>query len=134
MTRTLAITIDADLETPVYVQIADQIRRHIVAGALAVGTPLPTVRALATDLGVNLNTVARSYRLLEEEGFVRIRHRSGVEVGAPATSAAPAVRGRLGEELAGLLSRMRQAGLSRDEIRTTALRQIEALSAQGARR
>jgi DNA-binding transcriptional regulator YhcF (GntR family) len=41
---------------------------------------LPTVRQLAGDLGINFNTVAIAYRELEEQGLVRIRHGSGVEV------------------------------------------------------
>jgi DNA-binding transcriptional regulator YhcF (GntR family) len=45
---------------------------------------LPSVRQLASDLGVNLNTVARAYRLLKAEGFLSIKDRAGVTVDAPA--------------------------------------------------
>ena len=80
----MMIIIERSVEEPVYEQIARQIRESVAAGELPAGTPLPTVRVMASDLGVNLNTVARAYWLLEEEGFVRIRDRSGVEVAAPA--------------------------------------------------
>ncbi|HEY4440264.1 MAG TPA: GntR family transcriptional regulator [Candidatus Elarobacter sp.] len=56
--------------SPIYVQLADQIKRAIAVGALAPGERLPTVKALAIDLKVNANTVARVYRELEQEGVI----------------------------------------------------------------
>jgi len=64
------LTVDPALPEPVYEQIARQLRIQIASGRLAPGTLLPPVRTLASDLGYNLNTVARSYRMLEAEGFV----------------------------------------------------------------
>src|SRR3989304_3672609 len=79
----MMIVVERSSQEPVYEQIARQIRRCVATGELTPGTPLPTVRTLASDLGVNLNTVARAYWLLEEEGFVGIRDRSGAEILAP---------------------------------------------------
>ena len=112
---TLAIATDS--ATPVYEQIAGQIRDRISAGELHPGDPLPSVRTLASDLGVNLNTVARAYRLLEEQGFVRIRDRSGAEVAAPAVTPDAAARDRLAAELRDVVVRMRQAGIGNAELR-----------------
>jgi DNA-binding transcriptional regulator YhcF (GntR family) len=103
-------------EAAVYEQIADDLRRRISAGELTPGASLPPVRTLASDLGVNLNTVARAYRLLEEEGFVRIRDRGGVQVAAPAV-AGEAQRARLSAQLTTLLACMRQAGFTPEELR-----------------
>lgn len=111
------VTIDRDRPEAAYEQIAAQIREAVATGALAAGQTLPGVRSLASDLGVNLNTVARAYRLLEEQGFVRIRDRSGVEVTMPARRAAPQARAALEEELWALLVRMRQAGIGPEELR-----------------
>ncbi len=122
----MMIVIDRSLEEPVYEQIARQIGASVAAGELPAGTPLPTVRVLASDLGVNLNTVARAYWLLEEEGFVRIRDRSGAEVAAPARKPA-GDRAKLCQELRRVLARLRQAGLSTDELRRLAEREIAAL-------
>ena len=72
MNGMLTLTIDHSLEKPVYKQIADQVRRHIASGAISPGTVLPPVRQLAVDLRVNLNTIARAYRLLGEENFLII--------------------------------------------------------------
>jgi GntR family transcriptional regulator len=55
---------------PIYVQLAEQIKRAIAVGALVPGEKLPTVKALAQDLKVNPNTVARVYRDLERDGTI----------------------------------------------------------------
>ena len=112
----LAITLAPGDDAPVYEQIAGQIRELIVAGALAPGRALPPVRTLASDLGVNLNTVARAYRLLESQGFVRIRDRAGAEVAAPPPVADAAARARLAAELRTVVARLRQAGVPAAEI------------------
>lgn len=123
----LVIAIDRTRPEAAYEQIAAQIRAAVARGALAPGSVLPGVRGLASDLGVNLNTVARAYRLLEEQGFVRIRDRSGVEVVTPAERPSTAARGALEAELWALLVRMRQAGLSPAELRATVAGWLERL-------
>jgi len=90
---------------------------------------LPGVRVLASDLGVNLNTVARAYRLLQEEGFVAIESRAGVRVAAPGTHASRELRERLPDELRALLCRMRQAGFTPAVMSRLAQRQIASLDA-----
>lgn len=55
---------------PIYGQIKDGLRRLIVAGALAPGEKLPSVRAMASDLAINPNTIRRAYAELESEGFI----------------------------------------------------------------
>jgi DNA-binding transcriptional regulator YhcF (GntR family) len=95
----VALTIDRSLDRPVYEQVADQIRRFITEGVLGPGTMLPSVRQLARDLGVNLNTTARAYRLLEAEGFLVIRDRAGVTVAAPPDEVDHVTRGRLVDQM-----------------------------------
>ncbi len=113
--KNVVIVIERSSDEPVYEQIARQIRQCVASGELLQGTPLPAVRILASDLGVNLNTVARAYWMLEEEGFLRIRDRSGAEVLAPARKPA-AKREDLLQELRQILARMRQAGFSPEEL------------------
>ena len=55
---------------PLYLQLAEQIKRAIAIGALTPGERLPTVKALAHELKLNANTVARVYRDLEREGVI----------------------------------------------------------------
>jgi GntR family transcriptional regulator len=121
------IVIDWSVDEPVYAQIARQIRAQIASGDLAPATLLPPVRTIASDLGVNLNTVARAYRLLEAEGFVAIEQREGVRVLAPARRADRGAIDQFGEELSVLIARMRQAGLSPAEIRRRVERELAAM-------
>ena len=55
---------------PIYEQIKDGLRRMIVTGAMAQDEKLPSVRALATQLSINPNTIQRAYRQLEMEGWI----------------------------------------------------------------
>jgi GntR family transcriptional regulator len=123
----LVVVIDRDSPDAAYEQVAAQVRSAIATGRLRAGTELPGVRTLASDLGVNLNTIARAYRRLEEQGFVRIRDRSGVEVATPARQASPGTLQELEQELWALLVRMRQAGVSSTELRQIAARQLGRL-------
>ena len=128
----LSVTIDRSLKVSVYEQVASQIRQLVASGALVPGTPLPPVRQLAIELGVNLNTVARAYRMLKGEGFLVIRDRTGVSVSAPAKTITPTEQAsRLGE-LRTALARLRQAGMGPDELRR--LTQQELLAVIGTPR
>ena len=55
---------------PIYTQIIDGIREKIIAGVLEPGEKLPSVRELAASLAINPNTIQRSYRSLEVEGWI----------------------------------------------------------------
>jgi len=74
------IKIDFRLRTPIYIQIMEQIRRQIASRVLKPGDQLPTVRQLAAELRVNFNTVARSYRLLDEAGIISTQHGRGTYI------------------------------------------------------
>jgi GntR family transcriptional regulator len=65
---------------PFYRQITDQVLGGIATGALAAGEQLPTVRALAVELKVNLNTVAKAYKELEIRGVLSTQQGSGTYV------------------------------------------------------
>lgn len=74
------LTVDANDKRPLYQQIADGVKALIARGELREGMTLPSVRQVANDLGVNLNTVAVAYRQLQEEGLLRVRHGAGAIV------------------------------------------------------
>ncbi len=76
------IQIDTASTTPLAEQIETEIRRAIASNAVAPGDVLPPVRQLASDLGVNLNTVARAYRALEAKGLIITRRGRGTIVTA----------------------------------------------------
>ena len=74
------IAINTGSATPIYRQITDQVRLAVATGRLAVGDQLPSVRALAEELVVNPNTVARAYTDLAREGLIESRSGRGVFV------------------------------------------------------
>lgn len=123
----ITLTIDRSLDDPVYEQVADQVRQLVVSGALSPGTALPSVRQLAGDLGVNLNTIARAYRLLEGERFLVIRDRAGVVVAAPADEIGHSSRARLLDEMRATLARLRQAGMATEELLSITRREVLAI-------
>ncbi len=79
-TETPRIHIDLASPVPAYQQIVAALRAVLVAGRLEPGRRLPTVRQLATDLGVHHNTVAEAYRSLAAEGWLDLRRRRGATV------------------------------------------------------
>jgi DNA-binding transcriptional regulator YhcF (GntR family) len=74
------ITVDAASPVPPFEQVRSQLAEQIAGGILIPGTRLPTVRRLADDLGLAVNTVARAYRELEASGLVETRGRGGTVV------------------------------------------------------
>lgn len=105
------ITVDVTSGVPVYEQLRTQVVAHVAAGRLRPGDRLPTIRALATDLGVAPGTVARAFRELETAGVVVTRRRTGTVV---ADDAAPAhVTAR--HAAAAYVRAARAAGLTPDE-------------------
>ena len=77
---TLNISISTGSSTPIYKQITDQIRHAVATGKLTVTDQLPSVRALAEELVLNPNTVARAYAHLAREGLIESRAGRGVFV------------------------------------------------------
>jgi GntR family transcriptional regulator len=79
----LEVEIEKQSAVPIYAQLRDQIRLLIRRGALATGDMMPTVRALAVELSINSNTVARVYRDLQSEGLLRLERGIGTSVAEP---------------------------------------------------
>ncbi len=75
--------IDVASRTPIYRQLAEQIRSAIARGRLQENSRLPSVRDLSRRLVINPNTVARVYTELERDGLLVTRHGLGVFVASP---------------------------------------------------
>lgn len=73
----IQFVLDPKAGTPFYRQIIDQITFGIAAGKLKIGDQLPTVRALAVELKVNLNTVAKAYKELEIQNILETQQGTG---------------------------------------------------------
>ena len=76
----ITFRLDSATGVPFYRQVIDQILAGIATGAVRPGEQLPTVRALAVDLKVNLNTVAKAYKELEIRGVLTTQQGSGTYI------------------------------------------------------
>ena len=84
--------LDPSSGVPFYRQIIDQVLLAVADGRLKPGTQLPTVRQLAVDLSVNLNTVAKAYREMEIRGLVETQQGTGTFVATRRADRRPAER------------------------------------------
>ncbi len=64
----------------VYIEVAERYKRYIISGIYNEGDKLPSVRTVGSELGVNPNTVAKAYSLLEKDGYVKSLPKKGVFV------------------------------------------------------
>jgi GntR family transcriptional regulator len=119
------VTVDERDARPLYQQLVDEIKTLIARGELAEGTHLPPVRQVASDLGVNLNTVAFAYRRLQKEGLIRVRQRSGAVVISQTLRDKPEDRHRV--QLRTALTQLVLAGLKGPEIKAMINQELEVL-------
>ena len=123
------ITIDADEKRPLYQQIVDGVKALIASGDLREGMTLPSVRQVAGDLGVNLNTIAIAYRQLQDEGFLTVRHGAGAVVSS--RRGHEVEEDELRKPLRTLLTELILAGLSDREILAAVKQELESLRQKG---
>jgi DNA-binding transcriptional regulator YhcF (GntR family) len=76
----MIIKIDDYSDVPIYMQIRNQIVMGISSGELSPGEQLPTVRALAMEIGINTMTVSKTYQLLKTEGYILTDRKNGARV------------------------------------------------------
>lgn len=94
------IFVDPFSTVPPFEQLRSQIALQVTTGELPRGTRLATVRQMAADLGLAVNTVARAYRELEKDGVIVTRGRQGTFVRSEALSSPPAELGDLARSYA----------------------------------
>jgi GntR family transcriptional regulator len=102
---------------PIYRQIIDQVKNLVAAGRLKPGDEMPPIRALAQQLIINPNTVARAYRELEAQGVLVSRQGSGTVVADGGSPLARSERLRLlTAQVDKLLTEARHLGFDRDTV------------------
>jgi GntR family transcriptional regulator len=103
---------------PLYRQIAAGVASLLAAGELAPGEQLPPVRELADQLGVNFNTVARAYRVLDEQGLISTQHGRGTFILArgPVAGQGRDLAGRKRRLTARYLEEMERLGSPAEEV------------------
>jgi GntR family transcriptional regulator len=107
----IPLRLDSGSGVPPYLQVADQVRHFIVAGVLAPGDQLPTVKEVVATLAINPNTVFKGYRELEREGLVEGRPGAGTFVLRRPDGPRPGDLAALGRALDRWVGQARAAGI-----------------------
>ena len=111
----MIIKLNTTSETPIYVQLRNQIVLGIGRGELRIGDGLPTIRQLAEDIGVNTMTVNKAYSILKNEGFIEIDRRHGAKI-SPKTAFTNEFREKIESELLLLMSESTIRGMTRENF------------------
>jgi GntR family transcriptional regulator len=104
--------------TPIYRQLAEQVRRMVASGQLAAGAELPSVRELALQHAVNPMTISKAYSLLEVEGVLERQRGKPMTVAARSRTQAPRTDRleQLEDELDQLVLAARQLEVTQDDL------------------
>ena len=119
--KRLTLQIDFRSGLPIYKQIVNQVQAQVASGILKPGDQLPTVRALAEELRVNFNTVARAYRILDEARIISTQQGRGTYI---TESPPPTVSERLRRESLEALTQRFISEAMRLEFSKTEIRQM----------
>lgn len=113
----MIIQMDLQSEIPIYTQLMDQIVEGIASGRLKPGETLPSVRSLASDIGINLHTVNKAYTLLKQEGFILVHRKKGVIVtNEPIPPVTDSYREKLQQQLRPRVAESICRGLQEEEM------------------
>ncbi len=128
------IRLDFRADDPLFLQIVHQIEALVTDGTLKPGDQLPTVRELAIDLRINFSTVARAYRILDEQRLISTQRGRGTFIEEPTVPGSAQVQENEAsfsstEKLAGLAQRFireaAQSGASLEQIKQAFQQQLE---------
>ncbi|MDZ7542762.1 GntR family transcriptional regulator [Clostridium sp. MB05] len=113
----MILRIDFDSEVPIYIQIKNQVIEGIARGEIEIDEELPSVRALAEDIGVNMHTVNKAYTMLKEEGYIKIDRRKGAVVSLSLEQSMERFKEDLNDNLYYYMAQCFNRGISKDEIK-----------------
>ncbi|GGA50078.1 GntR family transcriptional regulator [Paenibacillus physcomitrellae] len=125
----MIIQLDMQSDVPIYTQLMNQIIEGIAGGRLKPGEALPSVRHLASDIGVNLHTVNKAYTLLKQEGYIQIHRQKGVVVqpdGLPGLT--PEFMTKQQEQLRPIIAESILRGMNLDDLLHQARQLYEQIS------
>lgn len=111
----MLLKLDFSMDTPIYMQIRNQIVLGIADGSLKAGEKLPPIRTLASETGINTMTVNKAYQLLKQEGYLITDRRLGAMVN-PDRSPNPSPTLTEHKELKLLISELYVNGINKEEL------------------
>lgn len=116
----MEVCIDSDSALPQYKQLIDQIKAAVSSGELKPADPLPSIRQLANDLGINNKTVAKAYRLLERDSVLQTRGYRGTFIHSQAIKHCQFdLQAWIDDTLEGAITQLRARGATDSEIRNS---------------
>lgn len=110
----MIFTFDFSSQTPIYMQLRNQIVVAIADKRLLPGDKLPTVRSLADESGINSMTVSKAYQLLKQEGYIVTDRRSGATVSDNVSEISYSKKDL--EDLMLKVFELKLAGMKKDEL------------------
>ena len=110
------ISIDYTKRETIYEQIVREVEKLITLGVLTPGSQIPSVRALAYDLGINPNTVKKAYDMLEENGLIISKSTKGTFISDDVSMAKKQKIEELVEKIQDIIKELESYGLTREEI------------------
>ena len=111
----MLLSLDFSSQTPIYQQIRNQIVLAVADGRLQPGQRIPSMRALADEIGINMMTVNKAYQLLRQEGYLEIDRRSGARI-APMDDDLAFTREQLHPQLTLLIGEAKLHGISQESF------------------
>ena len=121
----MVLRFDFEKDTPLFLQLRNQVVLAIARGEVKAGDRLPTIRALSEESGVNMMTVSKAYQLLAKEGYIVTDRRNGAVISDSAVSGG--ISEERMEELELHLAELRLRGLSAEEILILCRQLLEGL-------
>jgi len=112
----LILQIDFESQIPIYEQLKRQIIQGIAKGYLKPNDPLPSVRQMAEDIGINLHTVNKAYNILKSEGYVTIDRRVGAVISSNLPKKTNEYKNNLKEELKYMTADAHCRGFSKEDF------------------
>ena len=114
----MKIQINSNLSTPLFKQLINQIKEAVMDGLLKPGDSLPSIRQLANDLGLNHNTVAKAYQILERDSVIQTKGYRGTSIhGDAKQNSTVNMNDSITTKLSETIKSLRESGATDSEIR-----------------
>ncbi|MGL5348009.1 MAG: GntR family transcriptional regulator [Peptostreptococcaceae bacterium] len=112
----MILNLDFNSEKPIYLQMKDEMIKAIAKGDLKISESLPSVRAMAEEIGINLHTVNKAYNLLKDEGYINIDRRKGAIINILPLDKKEVEQNKIQEEVELLVAKSYLKGIKEDEF------------------
>ena len=122
------IKIEFESKVPIYQQLKNQIIKGIASGELKEGESMPSVRQLAKDIGINLHTVNKTYKILKNEGFLITHRRKKVMVNSRERMIDPDFAKKIKDQLEPIIAKSICKGVERPELQKIVSEVYEQIS------